>query len=383
MSLNRLIYYSMMVGGWAAFLGWLLAEFGFFRQGSLGGRLEVMLVSAIVGAAIGGGLNVVAGLSNAQWVQQLRRLVPGLIGGGLGGAAGGVIGDVLFAFLGLPRALGWMIMGLGIGVVEGIYERSPSKIRNGLIGGGIGGLLGGFLFDMIPRMISSGTGMSSRATGFVILGLCIGALVGLAQVVLKHAWLTVVDGYGTGRQLILSRPVTVLGRAEHIQLPFLGSMNQDLEPEHLRIIREPSGAFVAEDNNTKLKTSVNGQAIAGRVRLKDNDVIKLGTNFVRFNERQVKSAEAATAPTQGFTGTIKVAPPPPPIINRAVSAVNPPGAAAAAPKPPTAAPRPGSPPPTAAKPSTSTAAKPPLAPPPPRKGPGTIPPPPPPPKRTT
>ena len=107
---------------------------------------------ALVGGAIGAGLNLVAGMANAQWKQQVKRVVPGFLAGGLGGAIGGFVGDILFTSLppAAPR-LGWMIMGAGIGVVEGLYERSPAKLRNGLIGGAVGGLIGGFLFDPILR----------------------------------------------------------------------------------------------------------------------------------------------------------------------------------------------------------------------------------------
>ena len=128
-------------------------------------------------------------------------------------------------------------MGLGIGAVDGLYERSNSKIRNGLIGGGIGGLLGGLLFDPIQNLITSQSGMSSRATAFVILGICIGAMIGFTQVVLKEAWLTVLDGYRAGRQLILGQVVTYLGRGDHLPLPFLGPMNLELETEHVKITR--------------------------------------------------------------------------------------------------------------------------------------------------
>jgi len=83
-------------------------------------------------------------------------------------------------------------MGAGIGATEGLYERSPRKTRNGLLGGSIGGLLGGMLFD---RIVQSGAQMSGRATALVGPGISIGVLIGLAHVVLKEAWLTVLDGY--------------------------------------------------------------------------------------------------------------------------------------------------------------------------------------------
>jgi hypothetical protein len=288
MSLHRLIYYSAVISGWTAFLGWFVSEFLLVRAVSAGGSIEVAMVGAVVGASIGAGLSVVGGMSNAQWQQQLKRALPGLLGGGLGGAIGGLTGNLLFT-IGLPRALGWLIMGLGIGAVDGLYERSQSKIRNGLIGGGIGGLVGGFLFDPIVSMIASGSGMSSRATAFVILGICIGALIGLVQVVLKEAWLTVLDGYRSGRQLILSHAVTVLGRSDRHPLPFLGASNKDVELDHLRILKRSDSRYVLEDNNSKMGTRVNGTRVTGQVVLKDGDLIQFGPNSVRFSERQKRS----------------------------------------------------------------------------------------------
>ena len=237
--------------------------------------------------AIGVGISIVPSLANAQWKQLLPSSLPGLIGGLLGGGCGSIVGDALYSLLGFPRALGWMIMGLGIGVAEGIYERSPVKIRNGLIGGGLGGLIGGVLFDPILNWIQSGTGMSSRATAFVILGLSIGALIGLVQVVLKDAWLTVVDGYRSGRQLILIQPVTTLGRADYLASPFGGEMSRDVEPEHARIRRESNGTFTLEDIQSRVGTRLNGQVIQAAATLKDGDFIKLGSNLIRFNLRSL------------------------------------------------------------------------------------------------
>ena len=107
-------------------------------RGSSAGVLKVTIVGGFVGSAVGAGLNVVAGMANGQWFQLAKRTLPGFLAGGIGGALGGLMGDLLYSSVGAPRAFGWMIMGLGIGVVEGLYERAPSKVRNGLIGGGLG-----------------------------------------------------------------------------------------------------------------------------------------------------------------------------------------------------------------------------------------------------
>ena len=106
------------------------------------------------------GLNVLGGMANGRWRQLARRALPGLLGGFLGGIAGGMVGEVMF-YYGLSRAIGWMVLGLGVGVVEGICDRSFRKIRNGLIGGAIGGLLGGLLFDLIYNLKLTDSGRSA------------------------------------------------------------------------------------------------------------------------------------------------------------------------------------------------------------------------------
>lgn len=340
MSFIRLVYYSAIAGGWAALAGWLLAELLFFRSGEISGWAPTAAIGTIIGAAIGLGLGAVAGVANGQWTQALARALPGGIIGGIVGAVASLLGDILYARLGLPRGLGWCVLGIGIGLAEGLQDRSMSKLRNGLLGGAAGGLLGGFLFDPILRLMSQGSGgMTSRAVAFVILGLSIGALVGLVQVVLKDAWLTVLDGYRAGRQLILSRPVMMLGRGDHLPLPFLGPMNAELESEHVRIERQANGSYVVEDNHTRLGTRLNNQPLTAAAMLKNGDVIKFGTNFVRFNERKRERGDEPVTPA--FQGQVRAAPPPPPVKTHSAPATG--NAKPVAPKP--APSQPAAPPP--------------------------------------
>src|SRR5262249_15041542 len=128
------------------------------------------------------GLNLVAGI-NARSKQQFERLISGLFFGGAGGAMSGYAGEFLYSALSLPAALSWMLLGTAVGLVEGLYERSPIKLRNGLISGSLGGLMGGLLFQPILRLISTESGVSGRATAFVVLGIFIGGLIGLVKVV--------------------------------------------------------------------------------------------------------------------------------------------------------------------------------------------------------
>ena len=61
------------------------------------------------------------------------------------------------------------------------------KLVNGLLGGSVGGLLGGMLYALLERGWSAllhgreDDFWSPGATGFVVLGLCIGLLIGLCR----------------------------------------------------------------------------------------------------------------------------------------------------------------------------------------------------------
>jgi pSer/pThr/pTyr-binding forkhead associated (FHA) protein len=160
--------------------------------------------------------------------------------------------------------------------------------------------------------------------------------VGLVQVVLKDAWLTVLDGYRPGRQHILSQPVTSLGRADHLPLAFIGPMNQNVEPIHCRIVRQPNGQYTVEDNQSQLGLSVNHAPVKEPRPLRDGDVIKIGTNFVRFNERRKAAGAPALAEGNSSQAAVKTppAPPPPPPAKSKPPASSPGSAVPVMPKPP-------------------------------------------------
>ncbi len=321
MSLNRLIFYSAMIGGWAAFVGWLISETLLIRRSvpeGWWGFLVILLTGALVGGCIAGGLTLLGGVASGSFKGQLHRFLPGFLGGLIGGAVGSMLGNSIYLVINhwFVLLLGWTVMGLAIGAVEGIYDRSSKKLRNGLIGGGVGGLLGGILFSLLGA-----SSMSDRATGFVILGMCIGCFIGLAQVMLKEAWLTVEAGFRPGRQLVLSMPEIIMGTSEKAALPFIAFGAKGVEPVHLRILRRDDGSYLIEDNKSRTGTFVNGQQVQGALVLRNEDVIQLGVNLVRFREAHrhqaaiavvAAPAPAPAAPSPGPTVAVAAGPPPVP-----------------------------------------------------------------------
>jgi hypothetical protein len=327
MSLVRLIIWSCLIGGWAAFLSWLFTEIPFHLWIDEDSKLAVFLaivMATFVAIAIGGGVSLASGLTNPNLANLLKRLGLGFAGGLLGGLLGSILGACIFGLLQavpvlgfLSRVLGWTLIGVGVGVTEGIFDRNIKKIRNGLFGGAVGGFLAGLFFVPISYVI--GNPMSSRAFAFVLLGLCIGLFIGLAQVILKEAWLTVEQGFRAGRQMILGQDQITMGTSEKASLIFIAYGAKGVEPIHLKISKQKDGGYLLEDNQSRTGTLLNGQPISGPTPLKDGDAIGFGVNVVRFNER-AKHGEgqrlpppvvAAPAPQPIPAGAIQTKPPAP------------------------------------------------------------------------
>jgi hypothetical protein len=304
MSFCRFVYWCALCGGWAAVLGWVL--------GRLVARGESVGSTGIKGMFLGTAIALALGVVDGLWVSALRpvwRALPRLLVcvavGSVGGLLGGTLGQVLFDKLDNLVAFhvfGWVLTGLMVGVSIGSYDflRSwvreeelgfpAAKIRRGVLGGAIGGFLGGLLDwnlrHLWTRLFPDKSHLwSPSLTGFIALGLCIGLLIALAQVVLKEAWLRVEAGFRKGRELLVSKPVLTIGRAESADLALFGDAL--IEKLHARIYQQ-DGRYLIADNASAHGTFVNDQRVVEPTLLRSGDLIRVGNAYVRFHERNKK-----------------------------------------------------------------------------------------------
>ena len=229
----------------AGLLTWLLSDLsGAIHLPDTGGELtpraagEQAFVCAFFGAMIGlmlGLADMVASGMTAQWVRIVGfGLFIGAVAGFVGVQFGVVFYGLLhmesvtnpFAFLinTLARALGWGFIGALAGAADGVRKWSGRTIRNGVVGGFIGGLLGGTVFEAaiyifagVPR-----PAVVSRLLGFVITGGLIGLFIGLVQQLLKEAWVRVVLGKNEGREVLIDKEQTTIGRSELCDIALFG-----------------------------------------------------------------------------------------------------------------------------------------------------------------
>jgi Inner membrane component of T3SS, cytoplasmic domain len=310
MSFRLFIYYCALCGAWAALIGWFLGrlvpitedEHPLLLQG-----LKAFLLGLTVALALG----LVDAISNvplARVVTIALRGATAVVIGSMGALASGVIGEYVqqqtqaVPFVGeIASVVSWAITGLLIGASLGAFEIAVSlatrtnlrgairKGVNGAIGGMVGGFLGGslrlVLWYFLARSIavSQGEPLSPSALGFVVLGLCIGLLIGLAQVILKEAWLKVEAGFRAGRELMLTKDETTIGRAEACDLGLYG--DNAIDKVHARIKRV-NGRYILADGETKTGTFVNDQRVVQPVTLRAGDKIRLGKSVLSFGERK-------------------------------------------------------------------------------------------------
>jgi hypothetical protein len=212
-----------LVGGFGGLVGWLVYSLvsAFLPLDWLNVYVRNALVTGpLLGVCIGFGVGSTEGLFASRSMRRVLR------GGGYGaalGAIGGVVGLVLgelifnFARGGVwPRALGWGLFGIFVGISDGVAHKMPVKIRYGILGGLLGGFIGGGTYEGLVATIR-GMGFRAEALawgsaiGLVILGACIGCMVSVVETLLRKSWLFFLTGRleGQTRTLDSSRPHTI------------------------------------------------------------------------------------------------------------------------------------------------------------------------------
>jgi hypothetical protein len=302
MSFRRFMYYSTLVGAWAAFVGWALARV----VAPSGDVLSAAIYGLAVGLLVAFGLSLVEALWNfspSQFLAIFGRVTVATFIGLVGSSACGGLAGYLFSIgnWSVLFLLSWIVLGLLIGLAVSAFDvvaglarkdlRGPlTKLIKCSLGGTAGGVLGGVFAWLLKFPVGNLLGdpggnnlWTPTAVGFVILGGLIGLLVGLSQVVLLEAWIRVEAGFRSGRDVVLSRERTLIGRAEGSDIALFG--DHGVEKRHALIHLERGGYFLEPLPNTS-GTYINDQPVLSRTRLVAGDLIRVGKSVLRFNQRR-------------------------------------------------------------------------------------------------
>src|SRR5262245_20579997 len=307
MALLTRIYFNAVFGALGGLLGWMLFSIFGNRTASEDALSRQLLQDgALVGAGIGYFVVSVEAIRDRSWLRFVRLATYGVVLGAIGGAVGmfvaervnfalvgatGAIRDNAFKFLGtvLIRGLGFLFLGLAVGMSEGIAARSLGKFSYGTLGGTLGGFIGGCLFGLVYLLTlqSGGNAAFAGAAGFVIMGACIGSLSALVQEVFKPASVKVMRGWQEGREYPLDKQASLLGRDEHADIALFRDMK--VEKKHAFIQRHGARYVLVNNGAPPDWTRVNESPIASSCELRDGDRVQLGNVVLKFQLRAAQS----------------------------------------------------------------------------------------------
>lgn len=285
MSKERQIYYNAVFGALGGLLAWLVL--GSFRTGSWNIWLAYAFVGSGVGLFIGGMLGAVEGLVIKR---SASRAIVGAIVGALAGLFSGLIGLLLgeagFLLIGgglVARSLGWLLLGLLLGLGEGVVSRSMLRTSYGAIGGTVAGAVGGLLYEGMTQAFlekSDTVQMIVGALGLILIGACLGSIIPLTILVAAARGTLVVR---TGRRAGLEVPIVdavTLGSYDGCQVYLPG--DPAIEKKHARVYRKGQRFFL-QDLGSRSGTFANGVRVTGdAVEIAQGTQIRLGNTLVEL-----------------------------------------------------------------------------------------------------
>ncbi|HEU4387269.1 MAG TPA: FHA domain-containing protein [Blastocatellia bacterium] len=263
------------------------------------------LMSLLLGPLLGGLIGLAIGAVDGIICRLPRRALlsgfVGLIVGIVGSFISGILADIVYAPLTkfaysqgstvgfliqiMGRSLAWGLAGLTMGLGQGIALRSKRLLTYGLLGGVIGGLMGGLLFDPIYTFVSGSGSPSaylSRLICFVVIGVGVGAMIGLVELLARDAWLRMTAGPLVGKEFLVFKDIMNVGSSPRSDIYLF---NDPLVLDHHATLRSIGDECEVESADKFQQVILNGRPLQ-RSRLRHGDEITIGRTSFVFEKRQ-------------------------------------------------------------------------------------------------
>lgn len=270
-------------GRWEAMFGAVSGALIGLLLGACSGMAQGSKTHLARGAIFGLLLGLVGGPLGISLGQQFYSLI-----GGPGAGAGLSISNLAARAMGFA-AFG-TILGAAQGVVGLSLRRSVLGALGGLIGGAAGGVvfeLSALIVAPMTSAVQGGdeAGTIPRLLGIMAVGAGIGLFVGIVEALGRQAWVRLVLGRNEGKEWAIDAPQTFLGRSEKAHIPLFGDPN--VVPMHASIIRQ-GGTYFLIDGGSPVGTGLNGMRV-DRAPLTAGDVIHIGKFQLQFLLRSGKA----------------------------------------------------------------------------------------------
>ena len=270
----------------------------------LAGLILLPLVAAFIGLSIGAVDGVVCRLPRRALLCGAVGLVVGLVGGFVcstlaniiysyltelalrqGSATGSGLGLLGFFVQMMGRTIAWGLVGTAMGLGQGIALRSTRLLLYGLLGGVLGGLLGGMLFDPIDLILlgpDKPSAYLSRLIGIGVIGLSVGAMIGLVELLARDAWLRMTQGPLTGKEFLLFKDVMSIGSSPRSDIYLFNDSQVARQHATLRAVGDECEIEACESTVPVL---LNNRSVQ-RARLRHGDNVTIGRTAFVFQRRK-------------------------------------------------------------------------------------------------
>ena len=183
------------------------------------------------------------------------------------------------------RTLAWGMVGVAMGLGQGIALRSKRLLIYGLLGGVVGGLLGGMLFDPIDMIVLGPDKVSahwSRLIGLAVIGASVGAMIGIVELLARDTWLRMTQGPLTGKEFILFKDVMNIGASPRSDIYLFN--DPQVADDHA-VIRSVGDECEIEARQTTHPVLLNNTSTR-RARLRHGDTVAIGRTIFTFQRRR-------------------------------------------------------------------------------------------------
>ena len=277
--------FMILIGLLAGTAAWAVIEGLFYFGESITYHL---LWNSLAGASIGFFFGLFFGSAEGIVLSDFNRSLHGALSGSIMGSAAGILIVLLVQSLlyGLgnaelfspsvnesivipvSRALGWGLLGLVIGSIEGIRSHSIRRIGIGVSGGLLGGLTGGILLELLTRYWANG--FVARGTSLAVLGMGIGLFYTLFESSRAYGHIRVLTGALRGKEYPIVMAKTKIGSSLGANIPLFEYSG--IKDQHAILKANSKEVVIHEAEGSIL---VNDQPIT-KYELKYEDVIQIG-----------------------------------------------------------------------------------------------------------
>lgn len=277
-----------IIGLLAGLASWAVVEFIIIYQEKFPSYLILSItLGVIVGIFMSGFFGTNEGIFLSDGNKILRGIATGIIVGVIGGTSGFLIGQAVLFTVGnnlinsvnainkialpLTRTISWAILGIFIGITEGIRSFSFSKIKVGLLGGLLGGIIGGLAVEYLPRILNNL--LMARLTGFLAFGFFIGLFYGMIEKTFSFGILRLLNGKYKGKEFLINQKRIRIGSSKWSDIKL--SDYDDIDQIHAEIFVKRKNVNIK--NKSKEAIIKVNDGITEQQELKIEDVIQIGS----------------------------------------------------------------------------------------------------------